>query len=130
MKVKYYRHQYISCAIIIVFGIAATVVGFLKDNTSIWIKLLLCIGLKMIYSLSIVLSKFLMDHRSCSPYEVSFYEGAFVLIVNSILLAIFTNMPITDENGKLGKILTLTEYNGNKYISYYFKSIINFLINF
>ena len=125
MKVKYYRHQYISCAIIIVFGIAATVVGFLKDNTSIWSKLLLCIVLKMIYSLSIVLSKFLMDHRSCPPYEVSFYEGAFVLIVNSILLAIFTNIPITDENGKLGKILTLTEYNGNKYIDHFIAAFKN-----
>ena len=57
-----------------------------------------------------------MDHRSCSPFEVTFYEGTFVLIANSILLAIFTNVPITDENGKLSEILSLTKYNGNIYI--------------
>ena len=125
MKVKYYRHQYISCAIIIVFGIAATVVGFLKDNTSIWIKLLICIVLKMIYSLSIVLSKFLMDHRSCSPYDFTFYEGIFILIVNSILLGIFTNIPIKDENRQLEKILVLTEYEGKKYIDHFFAAFEN-----
>ena len=56
------------------------------------------------YSLAIVLAKFLMDYRSCTPYEVTFYEGIFALIVNSILLAIFTNKPITDEDGKLSKL--------------------------
>ena len=116
LKAKLYRHQYISCAIIIVIGIAAITIGLLKETGNILIKLLICISLKIIYSLSIVLSKFLIDHRSCSPFEVTFYEGTFVLIANSILLAIFTNVPITDENGKLGEILSLTKYNGNIYI--------------
>ena len=119
MKAKLYRHQYISCIIIVLIGIAATVVGLLGDNERITVKLFLCIGIEIMYSLAIVLAKFLMDHRSCSPYEVTFYEGIFALIVNSILLAIFTNIPITDEDGKLDKILKLTEYNGKIYIDHF-----------
>ena len=119
MKAKLYRHQYISCIIIVLIGIAATVVGLLGDNEKITIKLFLCIGIEIMYSLAIVLAKFLMDHRACSPFDVTFYEGIFALIINSILLAIFTNIPITDEYGKLDKILKLTEYNGKIYIDHF-----------
>ena len=119
MKAKLYKHQYISCIIIVLIGIAATVVGLLGDNEKITIKLFLCIGIEIMYSLAIVLAKFLMDHRSISPFDVTFYEGIFALIVNSILLAIFTNIPITDEDGKLDKILKLTEYNGKIYIDHF-----------
>ena len=119
MKAKLYRHQYISCIIIVLIGIAATVVGLLGDNERITVKLFLCIGIEIMYSLAIVLAKFLMDHRSFSPFDVTFYEGIFALIVNSILLAIFTNIPITDEDGKLDKILKLTEYNGKIYIDHF-----------
>ena len=119
MKAKLYRHQYISCIIIVLIGIAATVVGLLGDNERITVKLFLCIGIEIMYSLAIVLAKFLMDHRACSPFDVTFYEGIFALIVNSILLAIFTNIPITNEDGKLDKILKLTEYNGKIYIDHF-----------
>jgi len=119
MKAKLYRHQYISCIIIVLIGIAATVVGLLGDNERITVKLFLCISIEIMYSLAIVLAKFLMDHRSISPFDVTFYEGIFALIVNSILLAIFTNIPITDKDGKLDKILKLTEYNGKIYIDHF-----------
>ena len=119
MKAKLYKHQYISCIIIVLIGIAATVVGLLGDNERITVKLFLCIGIEIMYSLAIVLAKFLMDHRACSPFDVTFYEGIFALIVNSILLAIFTNIPITDDDGKLDKILKLTEYNGKIYIDHF-----------
>ena len=122
MKAKLYKHQYISCIIIVLIGIAATIVGLFGDNEKITIKLFLCIGIEIMYSLAIVLAKFLMDHRSCSPFEVTFYEGIFALIINSILLAIFTNIPITDEYGKLDKILKLTEYNGKIYIDHFIAS--------
>ena len=119
MKSKLYKHQYISCIIIVVLGIAATVVGLLGETEKIAIKLILCICIEIMYSLAIVLSKFLMDYSSCSPYEVTFYEGIFALIVNSILLAIFTNIPITDEDGKLNKILRLTYYKEKIYIDHF-----------
>jgi len=125
MKAKLYKHQYISCIIIVVIGIAATVVGLLGQTDKIVIKLVLCIGIEIMSSLAIVLSKFLMDHRDCSPYEVTFYEGFFSLIVNSILLAIFTNMPITDEDGQLDNLLVLTKYEGKIYVDHFIAAFKN-----
>ena len=119
LKSKLYKHQYISCIIIVAIGISATVVGLIDETEKIAIKLILCICIELIYSLSIVLSKVLMDYRDCFPYEVTFYEGIFTLIVNSILLAIFTNIPITDEDGKLNKILSLTYYGEKIYIDHF-----------
>ena len=119
LRAKLYKHQYISCIIIVLLGIAATVIGLLGETGNIPLKLFLCIGIEIMYSLAIVLSKFLMDYRSCTPYEVTFYEGIFALIVNSILLAIFTNKPITDEDGKLSKLLKLTIYNEKIYIDHF-----------
>ena len=119
LKAKLYKHQYISRIIIVALGIAATVVGLLGETEKIAIKLVLCICIEIMYSLSIVLSKFLMDYRSCTPYEVTFYEGIFGLIVNSILLAIFTCTPIKDEDGKLGQLLRLTHYEGKIYIDHF-----------
>jgi hypothetical protein len=119
LKAKLYKHQYISCIIIVLLGIAATVIGLLEQKDNIVIKLFLCIGIEIMFSLAIVLSKFLMDHRDCSPYEVTFYEGIFALIVNSILLAIFTCTPIKDEDGKLGQLLRLTHYEGKIYIDHF-----------
>ena len=60
-----------------------------------------------------------MDYRSCSPFEVTFYEGLFSLIINSILLAIFTNIPLPDEE-KYDEIFQLTIYNGKKYLDNFF----------
>ena len=119
LRAKLYKHQYISCIIIVLLGIAATVIGLLGETGNIPLKLFLCIGIEIMYSLAIVLSKFLMDYRSCTPYEVTFYEWIFALIVNSILLAIFTNKPITDEDGKLSKLLKLTIYNEKIYIDHF-----------
>ena len=119
LRAKLYKHQYISCIIIVLLGIAATVIGLLGETGNIPLKLFLCIGIEIMYSLAIVLAKFLMDYRSCTPYEVTFYEGIFALIVNSILLAIFTNKPITDEDGKLSKLLKLTIYNEKIYIDHF-----------
>ena len=119
LRAKLYKHQYISCIIIVLLGIAATVIGLLGEKEKIAIKLFLCIGIEIMFSLAIVLAKFLMDHRNCSPYEVTFYEGFFSLVVNSILLAIFTNIPINDKDGKLGKLLVLTEYEGKIYIDHF-----------
>lgn len=125
---KLYKHQKISCIIIVAIGVAATVVGLIGEKDRIFIKLILCTCIEIMYSLAIVCAKFLMDYRSCSPYEVTFYEGIFALIVNSILLAIFTNMPITDEDGKLDELLRLAKYDGKIYIDNFFATFSNMSI--
>ena len=134
LKTKFYKHQYISFVIIVLLGIGVTVVGFLKDNDKAGIKLSICIGIKIIYSLAIVLSKFLMDHRSCTPVEVTFYEGIFALIINSILLGTFSFIPLRDEDKDINILFELTEYGGKIYIDHFlvaFKSMnINDIIFF
>ena len=119
LKAKLYKHQYISFIIIVALRIAVIIIRLYDVKDKIVINLVLCLCIEIIYSLSIVLSKFLMDYRSCTPYEVTFYEGIFALIVNSILLAIFTCTPIKDEDGKLKELLRLTDYEGKKYIDHF-----------
>ena len=119
-----YKHQYISSLIIIFLGIAATVIGLYGEEGDIFIKFILCVSIEIMYSLAIVLSKYLMDHRSCSPFEVTFYEGIFALIVNSVLLGIFTNMPLSSDEG-LTDILRLTYYEGKIYLDNFYATFSN-----
>ena len=119
-KAKLYKHQYISSIVIILLGIAATIVGLVEeDNENLYIKFILCIFIEIMYSLAIVLAKYLMDYRSCSPYDITFYEGIFALFVNSVLLAIFTNIPLPDDE-KYDKIFRLTTYEGKKYLDNFY----------
>ena len=119
LKTKLNKHQYLSSFVIVLLGIAATIVGLYNEEGDIFIKLILCISIEIMYSLAIVLSKFIMDNRSCSPYEVTFYEGIFALIVNSVLLAVFTNIPLPDDE-KYDEIFKITTYNGKKYLDNFF----------
>ena len=55
MKRKLYKHQYLSSLIITVLGIVATIIGLLKVEDNIFIKILLCVFIEIQYSLAIVL---------------------------------------------------------------------------
>ena len=123
IKRKLYKHQYFSGLIMIVLGIIATIIGLLgKDQ--ILIKLLLCLTIEIQYSFEIALAKYLMDYRECSPFEITFYEGFFSLIVNSILLAIFTNYPLPD-NDKYDDIFRITNHEGKKYLDHFYEAFKN-----
>jgi len=122
---KLYKHQYISSLVIMILGIAATIIGLYEEESDIFIKLILCVFIEIMYSLAIVLSKYLMDYKSCTPFEITFYEGIFALIVNSILLGIFTNIPLDSDNNKYDDILRLTNYEGNKYIDNFYATFNN-----
>ena len=76
-----------------------------------------------------------MDYRFCTPFEVTFYEGFFGLIMNIIFLIIATNMPL-DKDFKYNKLLKIAEYEGKKYLDHFqsyidkldFKEILLFLV--
>ena len=61
--------------------------------------LFLSMFIEIIYSMAIVLAKYGMDFKFCSPYEITFYEGFFALFFNIIFLIISTNVPL-DKNFK------------------------------
>jgi hypothetical protein len=86
--------------------------------------------IEVIYSLINVINKYSMEYCYCVPYEISFYQGLFALIIFTILLIIFTNKEI--KNPKYQKI----EYQDKKYLDnfyeyiddIYFKKILVFII--
>ena len=94
---KLYRHQYFSSGIMILFGILLNVVNLKGMETGAIPIIILNILIEIIYSLCIVLAKYGMDDLFCSPYEITFYEGIFSLILNIIFLIISTNIPIPSE---------------------------------
>ena len=80
------------------------------------------LSIEIIYSLGIVLAKYGMDNLYCSPYEITFYEGIFALIMNIIFLIIATNIPL-GKNFKYTKLLKISEYNGKKYLDNFYTYI-------
>ena len=123
MKRKLYKHQYFSSIIITILGIIATIIGALEEDY-VWNKLFLCLAIEILYSFEIVLAKLLMDYKEASPFEITFYEGIFSLFLNSILLAIFTNYPLPDDD-KYDKIFRLTYYEGKKYLDNFYATFEN-----
>lgn len=135
LKTKLYKHQIISSSIMILLGIFLNIL-LLKDMTVEKIPaLLLSIFIETIYSLSIVVSKYGMEHCFCSPLEINFYQGLFAFIVNVIFLSISTNIPVPN-NSKLLKYLKHCEYKDKEYLDNFFaylkyfkgKEIIMFII--
>ena len=123
-----YKHQYFSSAVMILFGIGLNILNLytmeLKDVPLLFLSLIV----EIIYSLGIVLAKYGMDNLFCSPFEITFYEGIFSLIINIIFLIIFTNIPLS-KYFKYTKLLKISEYNGKKYLDNFYCYIdkINFV---
>ena len=117
-----YRHQYFSSAIMILFGIGLNILNLYKMKIEDVPMLFLSLFIEIIYSLGIVLAKYGMDNLFCSPYEITFYEGIFSLIINFIFLIISTNIPLS-KYFKYTKLLKISEYNGEKYLDNFYTYI-------
>ena len=118
-KTPIYKHHLLSMGIMILFGIGLNVVNLYsmkKEDLSI---LFLSMFIEIIYSMAIVLAKYGMDYKFCSPFEITFYEGIFALIFNIIFLIISTNVPL-DKNFKYNNLLKVSEYKGKKYIDNFY----------
>jgi hypothetical protein len=112
LKTKLYKHQYISLFILIILGIVQNIVQLIDDNDKFY-NLFRTFLIEAIYSLIIVLNKYVMEYCYCLPYEVIFYQGLFSFIVNSVLLVIFTDVEMNKK--KFQKI----EYKGKMYLDNY-----------
>ena len=64
----------------------------------IWLPLIFLV--EVIYSLVAVLNKYTMEICYCTPYEISFYQGIFALIVNIALLIFYTKNDILEDDYK------------------------------
>ena len=83
LKTKLYIHQYLSLSGIIIFGVILIVIN-LYDKDATFRSIIIVFSVEIIYTFNIVLNKFSTDKFFCSPFEISFYEGIFVLILNLI----------------------------------------------
>ena len=118
-KTPIYRHQYLSMGIMILFGIGLNVVNLYSMKIEDLSILFLSMFIEIIYSMAIVLAKYGMDFKFCSPYEITFYEGFFALFFNIIFLIISTNVPL-DKNFKYNNLLKVSEYKGKKYLDNFY----------
>jgi hypothetical protein len=85
LKNKLYIHQFLSLAVIIILGVILNVIN-LYDKNPTFKSIIIVFSVEVTYTFNIVLNKYAMNKFFCSPFEISFYEGLFALIVNLILL--------------------------------------------
>ena len=120
LKIKLYNHQLFSSLVMIIIGIIYNII-IMKDMKATDIPyLLLSIFIETVYSLNIVLNKYVMEFYFCSPYELCFYEGIFILSLNIILATIFTHVEIT-KGSTTTKIIRTFEYNNITYIDNFYE---------
>ena len=119
LKLKLYKHQYFSCFFMIIFGIIMNAINY-EYTRKIFYPLLLIFAIEISYTLGIVLSKYLMDSLFMTPYQITYIEGIFELILNIIFLLISTNNEITDNSSSLIKSATNCEYEGKKYVDNFY----------
>lgn len=122
-----YIHHYISGGIMILCGLGLNVFNLYDLEVKQIPLIFVAIFIEIIFSLEIVLAKYGMDYRFCSPSEMTFYEGIFSLIINTIFLLISTYIPLKN-NFLYTKLLYTTKdnSNGKKYLDniiIYYKNI-------
>ncbi len=98
LKVKLYKHHFISLMLIIIFGIIINIIYNIYEEISeeFFFKILNTSIIEIIFSLQIVVAKYAMEYKLSSPYEICLFEGVFILVINLILLIIFTFIPMSE----------------------------------
>ena len=118
LKKKLYIHHLISLIFIIIFGVAIIVIYYLYTNQpeDFFFQILNTLIVEIVFSLEIVIAKYTLEYKFCSPYEICFFEGIFQLLLNLILLIIFTYIPMSEI-----KYINSIEYEGKKYIDNFYQ---------
>ena len=117
LKAPVYKHQYLSIIIIVVAGIILNSIHHEFDEVGFKDILVNIFG-DSVYSLMIVLKRYVMVNLFCSAYEIVFYEGVFSLVFFSVLLIILTNVEIIEK------------YESKRYIIYEDKTYIDNFYSF
>ena len=95
LKMKLYKHQYISMIIIIIFGLGLNIIEYFKfdeeENKIDFFETIMKLISEIFFSLVVVISKYNMEKNYCSPYEICVWEGAITLFLHIICLVV-TNL--------------------------------------
>ena len=84
----------------IIFGIVLNAID-VEYNIQLIYSLLLSFLIEICYNLAVVLAKYGMDVLFMTPFEITFYEGAFALVLNIIFISISTNVEMVDPPKRL-----------------------------
>ena len=88
LKNRLYLHHYFSIIIIVILGIIINIIN-LKKTPEIFYTLTR-LSVDILFSLNLVLNKYLLDNLLFTEYEICFYEGLFSLVVSVICLIVLT----------------------------------------
>ena len=120
MDIKIYIHQYFSIFVILIVGIIKNIINFNSPELKMdWIKILISFLLELIFTATILLQKFIMEYRFCTPYELCFYDGIFSLIFSIIGYIIVTNKEISPK--KENDEGYFVRYNNKYYIDNFYE---------
>ena len=96
LKMKLYKHHYLSLIIIIILGLVYNIISqkFSYDNiTKYYMNYIFTFLTDLIFNvLLLVIYKFLMMKKFIKSFEILFYEGIFESIIGIILLIIATKI--------------------------------------
>ena len=92
LKIKIYKHQYISMILILLLGFGLNVIEYFKaDDEKHKLDLLGIIIMflsEIFFCLYSIISKHNMEKNFCSPYEILMWAGVIGIILNVITLII------------------------------------------
>ena len=79
----------------IIIGIIINVINYYDGNIYFW-EVIITLLTEVFYCLGNVICKYAIQVTFSSPYEICFYVGLFEIIFFSLLLIIFTNVPVSN----------------------------------
>ena len=113
---KLYKHQKLSLIIIVTLGLSLDLyinTFFRKGDINFFIFFIRVIS-EILYSVSTILDKFLIEKKFSSPYEICFFIGIFTLIFYSICIIISSNV-CSESRSEIYKF----KYNGKYYFDHF-----------
>ena len=114
LGLKLYTHQFLSSALIVIFGIVLTAIH-VEYNVTLIYKLLLTVFDEICFNLAIVLAKYGMDHLFITPYQITYFEGLFCFVINVISISISTNVESVNPP-LLIRLMKSCTYKGKRYV--------------
>ena len=97
LKEKFYAHHLVSLIFIMILGIILISFIYYNKEVNFWV-IIVTLLTEILYSLEDVIFKYTMKKKFSSPYEICFFAGVFEIIIYSLLLIIFSNVPIKSPN--------------------------------
>jgi hypothetical protein len=98
LKSKLYSFQLFSLGVTILLGIIFNIVNLIDSGEFKFNSFILVMSIEIIFGLEIVIEKYTMEYKFCSPYEICIFEGLFDIIANIILLLISPNIGMDEDN--------------------------------